>query len=96
MQTLGLRLALSKINVHACPVQGCPWFIKQGLLMCAYHWRFVDKPLALAIQRWSRFNRHAPEYQELCAEAIAAAAHAPAPAACRVRPPKPDPDNCPF
>jgi hypothetical protein len=64
--------------------------------MCAYHWRFVDKPLALAIHRWSRFNRHAPEYQELCAEAIAAAAHAPAPAACRVRPPKPDPDNCPF
>ena len=64
--------------------------------MCSYHWRFVHKPLALAIFRWSKFNRHAPEYKELCAQAIAAAARAPAPAAYRVRPPAPDPDNCPF
>ena len=89
-------MTLTRLNLHACPVKGCTWFVKQGSLMCAYHWRSVHKPLALAIFRWSKFSRHAPEYKELCAEAIAVAAHAPQPHAYRVRPSEPDPDNCPF
>src|ERR1035438_484980 len=90
---IGLRMSLTRLNVHPCPVKDCPWFVKQGSLMCSYHWRFVHKSLALAIFRWSKFNRHAPEYKELCAQAIAAAARAPAPAAHRARPPPPPPHN---
>jgi hypothetical protein len=89
-------MALTSLHVKPCPVKDCPWFINQRALMCAYHWRFVDKPLALALHRWSQFNRHAPEYRELCGQAITAAARAPQPHSYRVRPPESDPDICPF
>jgi hypothetical protein len=68
--TLGLRLALKKCSLELCPVKGCRWYIKEDNLMCAYHWRHVQKSLAIAILRWSRFNRGAPEYKDLCAEAL--------------------------
>jgi len=64
--------------------------------MCSYHWRFVDKPLQRALYRWSRFRRSAPEYKELCQQAIAAAAHAPQPLNFRVLPQQSDPDIYPF